>query len=410
MKRKLRITGIVGGVIVVAVIALPFGLNANSFRPKLESELSAALGRPVTVGNLSLSVLGGSVSAQDLAIADDPSFSLNPFIRAKSLKVGVEIFPLIFSKSLHVTELTLDHPEIMLLRSDSGTWNFSSLGATNATPARASSPTSAGSQPATGDLAVKILHVKDGRVTVGHADTTQTRVYDNVNITVRDFSFNAQFPFTLDALLPNGGTLKLDGNAGPINSTDTSLTPLQAQVSIKALDLGASGIGDLSPGIAGIADFDGNVRSDGQQVQASGTLQVQKLKLVESGAPAGRPVQFKYAVTHQLHTQAGTISESDLGMGKAIAHLTGTYQIQGNTATLDMKLDAQNMPVDDLEAMLPALGVVLPSGSRLSGGTLSANLTITGPASGPVIAGRSASPTRGLRVLIWGQNSRLFLS
>ncbi len=391
MKHKLRIAGIVLGVIVVAVIALPFGLNANSFRPKLESELSAALGRPVTVGNLSLSILAGSVSAQDLSIADDPAFSQNPFVRAKSLKVGVEILPLIFSKSLHVTELTLDHPEITLLRSATGTWNFSTLGATNPTPAPASTtaaaPGPASSQPATADLAVKKLDVKDGRVTVGHADTGQTHVYDSVNIAVRNFSFGAQFPFTLSAVLPNGGTLKLDGNAGPINSSDTSLTPVQANVSVKRLDLAASGIGELSPGISGLADFDGTVSSDGQEVRTSGTLQAEKLQLVQSGGPAGRPVQLKYALAHQIHSQTGTISESDISMGKAVAQLSGNYQIQGQTATLDMKLNAQNMPVDDLEAMLPALGVVLPSGSRLSGGTLSASLSITGPASGPVIAG-----------------------
>lgn len=122
-------------------------------------------------------------------------------------------------------------------------------------------------------------------------------------------------------------------------------------------------------------------------MQTSGTLQAQKLQLVKSGGPAGRPLQLKYALAHQLHSQTGTISESDISMGRAVAQLTGNYQIQGQTATLDMKLNAQNMPVDDLEAMLPALGVVLPSGSRLTGGTLSANLTITGPASGPVISG-----------------------
>jgi AsmA protein len=393
MKHKLRIAGIVFAVIVVAVIALPFGLNANSFRPKLESELSAALGRPVTVGDLSLSILAGSVSAQDLAIADDPAFSQNPFVRAKALKVGVEILPLIFSKSLHITELTVDHPEITLLRSASGMWNFSTLGATNSTSASpstwsvAGSPSPTTSQPATADLAVKKLDLKDGRITVGHADSSHTHVYDNVNIAVRNFSFGGQFPFTLSAVLPNGGTLKLDGNAGPINSTDTSLTPLQANVSVKRLDLAASGIGELSPGISGLADFDGMVSSDGQEVRTSGTLQAEKLQLVQSGGPAGRPVQLKYALAHQIHSQTGTISESDISMGKAVAQLTGNYQIQGETATLDMKLNAQNMPVDDLEAMLPALGVVLPSGSRLSGGTLSANLTITGPASGPVIAG-----------------------
>jgi AsmA protein len=37
------------------------------------------------------------------------------------------------------------------------------------------------------------------------------------------------------------------------------------------------------------------------------------------------------------------------------------------------------MPVDDLEAALPALGVVLPTGSRLKGGTLSVELDSSGP-------------------------------
>src|SRR5260370_8441806 len=44
-----------------------------------------------------------------------------------------------------------------------------------------------------------------------------------------------------------------------------------------------------------------------------------------------------------------------------------------------MKLAGTGMPVDDLEAMLPALGVVLPPKSTLKGGTLATNLTIAGP-------------------------------
>lgn len=37
------------------------------------------------------------------------------------------------------------------------------------------------------------------------------------------------------------------------------------------------------------------------------------------------------------------------------------------------------MPVNDLETMLPALAIALPSGSSLQGGTVSVNATITGP-------------------------------
>jgi AsmA protein len=387
MKRALRIAGIVLGVIVLALIALPFGVNVNSFRPKLEAELSTALGRTVTVGNLSLSILGGSVAAQNLAIADDPTFSQDPFIRAKSLKVGVELLPLIFSRNLHITELTLDKPEITLMRSVSGTWNFSSLGGPAASSTPVTSPADNSAESATANLSVKKLDVKDGRVSISRAGLPRTRVYDSLNITVRDFSFSSSFPFTLSANLPGKGTLKLQGTAGPINSSDASLTALQSQISVKHFDLAESEIGDLSPGISGIANFDGAVSSDGQELRTGGLLQADRLKLVANGAPAGRTVQLKYALEHELHSETGTLTQGDIAMGRAVAQLTGTYQIQGASAVLNMKVNAQGMPVDDLEAMLPALGVVLPSGSRLRGGTLSANLAITGPAASPVVAG-----------------------
>ena len=54
---------------------------------------------------------------------------------------------------------------------------------------------------------------------------------------------------------------------------------------------------------------------------------------------------------------------------------------------MNLKLNAPGMSVDELESMLPALGVVLPSGSKLNGGTLSADLAISGSLDNLVIAG-----------------------
>ena len=85
------------------------------------------------VGNLSLSLFSGSVAADNISIADDPQFSKSAFVQAKSLKVGVEMMPFIMSKTLNVTELTLNEPEIALVKSENGEkWNFSSIGGSNA--------------------------------------------------------------------------------------------------------------------------------------------------------------------------------------------------------------------------------------------------------------------------------------
>src|SRR3984893_5806826 len=129
MKRIARVLGITLGLLTLVLVALPFLVNANQFRPMLESSLSQGLGREVKLGDLKFSILSGGVTASDLSIADHPDFSKSPFLRAKSLTVSAELWPFIFSRKLNVTGLTIDQPEIVLLQSAPGQWNFSNLGA-----------------------------------------------------------------------------------------------------------------------------------------------------------------------------------------------------------------------------------------------------------------------------------------
>jgi AsmA protein len=44
-----------------------------------------------------------------------------------------------------------------------------------------------------------------------------------------------------------------------------------------------------------------------------------------------------------------------------------------------MNLRGNNLPINDVEGLLPALGVTLPAGSRLQGGNVTANLNVAGP-------------------------------
>jgi len=112
-------------VLVVVLVSLPLLINANQFRPMLESKLSHGLGREVNLGDLKFSVLSGGVTTSDLSIVDHPAFCKSPFMRAKSLTVSAELWPFIFSRKLNVTGLTIDQPDIVLLQSVPGQWNFS---------------------------------------------------------------------------------------------------------------------------------------------------------------------------------------------------------------------------------------------------------------------------------------------
>src|ERR1700679_739051 len=127
-KRWLMITAGAVVAVLLAVVALPFLIDVNRFRPKLEAEASEALGRTVKVGNLRLSILGGKVIAENIAIADDPAFSQFDFLQAKSVEIGVELKPLIFSRQLNITEIVIEQPQISILKASDGSYNFSSLG------------------------------------------------------------------------------------------------------------------------------------------------------------------------------------------------------------------------------------------------------------------------------------------
>src|ERR1700722_1958171 len=118
----------IAALLLVALLVVPLFVNANTFRPTLETQLSAALGRKVTLGGLSFSVFSGSLVADNISIADDPAFSSKPFLQAQSLHIGVEVGPLLFHRRLLVTSLVADSPSINLVHNAQGSWNFWNIG------------------------------------------------------------------------------------------------------------------------------------------------------------------------------------------------------------------------------------------------------------------------------------------
>ncbi|MFY9803108.1 MAG: AsmA family protein [Candidatus Acidiferrales bacterium] len=389
MKRKPLL--IIGGIVVVIfliLLALPLFINVNQFKPTLETKLGVALGRKVGIGDIGLSIITGSVTVKDVAVADDPAFSNAPFLTAKSLHVGVEMLPLIFSRQMNVSSFTIEEPEITLLHNASGTWNYSTLGAAGQSKNAPAAKAGAAPTATAPGFNVNKLTIANGKIIVGTVGgKTKPSVYSNVNLEASDLSYTTQFPFKLTATGPGGAELKVEGKAGPINQTDTSATPLNTTVRVQNLNLATTGFIDPSAGMAGILDFNGTLNSDGKQMSAKGTVKANKLKVSANGAPSSVPLSVDYATDYTLKSQTGVLNQGDVHIGNALARLTGNYNASAEPTKVDLKLNAQAMPLGDLEGFLPAVGVVLPPGSKLQGGTLTANLTITGPVDKPVIVG-----------------------
>jgi AsmA protein len=394
MGRTLKIIAIVVGILIVIVLVVPFLIPVNQFRPTIESKASAALGRKVELGNLSLSLLRGSLGADNLSIADDPKFSTSPFLSAKSVSVGVEIIPLILSKTLNVTDITIDSPEVNLIRDARGEWNYSTVGTSaagaQAKPAPASTAPSAPSAPESsksGELSVQKFHLSKGRITVGSVGSQKRSTYDNVDVTASNVSLTSKFPVTVTASLPGGGNFKLEGVVGPIDQSNAQLTPLNAKLAVNSLNIASTGFVDPSAGLGGILDLTANIISQNGQVTLQGSAKLSKALLVAGGSPASVPVVVDFNTKYNLTKNAGVLEPSTLKIGSAVAHLSGTYEIPTEGAVVKVKVQSQDMPAKDLEQFLPALGINLPKGASLQSGTLNADLDLTGPTNKLVTTG-----------------------
>ena len=376
MKNKFVIAGAaLAAVLVAAVVALTFLLDANQFRPKLEGLMGDALGRTVTIANVKVALFSGGISIEGLSIADDPAFSREPFVTAKAVSVGVDLMPLLLSRSLRVQSFRLDQPRVVLRRSMSGAWNFSSLGSGGGTTTAMS-------------VLVQKVKIAGGRIVVGHAGRTDDeRTYDDVDVEVSDLSYTAPFPFRVTAKTPGGGTATFDGQAGPFNTKDAAETPFHATVTLKQVDIASTGFVEPASGVGGMLDFAGSLTSDGVRVTTTGTVTATKVQLLAGGAASRVPIVVDYESSFETKTEHGALTRGDVHVGKAVAHLTGDYNTSGKTPALRMRLAGKQMPVTELEAALPAIGVTLPSGASLKQGTLDADLAISGPADHLVITG-----------------------
>jgi AsmA protein len=377
MKRVFRVGAIFVVVLLLAALALPFLIDADRFRPMLEQRLSQALGRQVSIGQLSLALFDGGISASNLAVSEDPAFGTRPFLAAKSVTIGVDLGALIFSRTLHVRAVTVEAPDAALIQTPEGVWNFSSLGAAkNAAapePAGPAPPPSAGGQL---DLSIKLIRIQNGHVTLTQASAS--REFTAVDLEVRDFSATAALPFSLSASVKGGGTVQLTGTAGPVAKPDASQTPFDTQVAIKDLDLAAAGFTREETGIGGLLSFNGSVNSNGKTAALKGAATVDRLRLSRPGGISPVPIGVNLALVHDLKTRTGNVARSTIKLGSATASISGKYDLSTASPTVNAALAGPDMPLSELLAFLPVLDIVLPEGARIEGGKITVGLASRG--------------------------------
>jgi AsmA protein len=381
-KRWFAIGAFLLGVFLFAVFLVPFFVNADSFRLAVENQLSGSLGREVTLGKVSFSVIGASLTAEDLAIADDPAFSKVPFIQAKALEIGLEILPFLFHREVRITRLSIDTPSIQLIEHENGSWNYSSLGLGPATRGTQQQPATAS------ELSVGEVKITNGNALVSSIPSSkQPFVYSGLNLTLKQVGFGRTVPFEFSASLPGGGTVKATGDVGPISRDDSSNTPFRGKLELRGFDPVAAGMIDPGKGISAYNDVDGQISSDGSSTTVSGKATISRLQLSLRGSPAQEAIEIDFTILENPKTKGGTVQDIAVHSGSSTAHLSGSFQYKPEALMLDLRLSAPDLPIDQFERLLPVMGIHYPGGSSLQGGTFAANIAIVGPITGVTCAG-----------------------
>jgi len=378
MRKVLMIAGVVLLVLVVAVVALGFFVDADRFRPQVEEQASQALGRQVTIGKLKLALLSGGVSAEKLAIADDSHFGSDPFLTAGSVGIGVDLGALIFQRKLSVRSFTVHAPHLILVQNAKGDWNYATLGANKGTEAQSS-----GGAPA---LAVGKFVLNDGQLTVRHLATKRSSEYTKLRLEATDIRPAAAIPYELSLVAPGGGTVEASGSFGPV-AEQSERTPLTATVHVKNFDIAATGFSDPSSPLKGLLDVDANVKSDGTRSDVNAQIVGNKMCLAAGCSPATTPIKLDVKAGYLLADKLAQLTSGQLRLGSSAARLSGTVNLKGTKPQVNARVDANGMSMNDVLGILPAVGVVLPPGARLEGGTASVHATAVGLADALTIKG-----------------------
>jgi uncharacterized protein involved in outer membrane biogenesis len=251
LRRVLIIAGIVVGVLVSIAGALTtyayFNLSSLVARneQRIIERVSNELGRRVEVGKIKAQMgWGVSVEVDGLTIADDPSFSSEPFLAANDVSIEVEFFPLLVGEA-RVTKLDLGKPDIRIVMNAGGALNIGSIG-TSAEDARRERESQRGrhshKRSSLGELSIKALSIEDGEIHFNDLSEKAAPIHvRHLNFDVTNFNaasaFNVETKFAFPGDEQN---VAASGKLGPLltqGMLDASGIPVDLNLKVDSIVL-----------------------------------------------------------------------------------------------------------------------------------------------------------------------------
>ncbi len=401
MKKVLIVVAALVVLVVVLLAIVPHFLDLNSYRGQIQSKLQDALGRPVDFKDLSASLLPPSVKVSNVSIGEDPRFGPGPFATVQQIDVSVKLFPLL-RKDVQIESLTLDRPQIQVVRNKQGEWNYASLGKSQ-TPSQPAETQAKSQQPpvqqqpaesaapkSQSQFSLAHLTINDGKVGYLDQQANTHAVYDNIDAKLNDFAPGKTFD--LDAAVRVGGKsdqrIEVNGNAGPIpEGNNAALMPFDGTITLTNVPIAEMQMVAQSAalqGVNGVASGKLTAKNEKGVMAANGTLKLDHANV--RGVDVGYPITLDVKAHDDTNSGILQIENGTLKLGSTPVSLNGSVNTKPTPAQLDMNMAAQNVSIAEVVRLASSFGVGLAPGTTAAG-QLTANIHAQGAVDRPALNG-----------------------
>lgn len=390
-------------LVILALAVIPQFIDVNNYRPRIQAELQNRLGRPVTLGNIRLSLLPPSLKVKDVAIGEDPQFGSGSFAKAQELAVRVSLLPLL-RKDVQVQSLRLINPDIQLIKDAKGNWNYATLGQPSSQPSTAqpSAPQkapqpqkpSAGTpepgQPksAAPQLSLGHLEIQNGRVRLNDQQAKTRNTFENIDLTLKNFAPGKAFDVEAAVHIAGRGDqqIQVKGTAGPM-ANGTAIIPFNGAVELKQISLGdLQKVANISAlqGYNGVASGSLKARTQNGILNSEGSLKIEdpQIKTVK----LGYPITLDYKFSDDLSSGVIRIENGTLHLGPTPVSIAGTMNTTPTPAQIDMRVATKGASISEIAKLAAAAGVAFNAGTDIKG-TLNADIAARGATSSPALNG-----------------------
>jgi len=183
LKIALWVVGVVAGLLALLAIALQLFFPVEKAKSLAIEKGSAALGRPITIQDVSVSFWGGlGVKLDSVVVGNPPGFVGERFLTAENVDVKLRLLPLLM-KEVKVDRFIVNRPTVTMLKLADGSNNFSFGAVDSSLPVAEAKDLPAETKAAAAAVSLERMEIHGGHIQYRNDSSNIVLVMENVELT-----------------------------------------------------------------------------------------------------------------------------------------------------------------------------------------------------------------------------------